>query len=186
MHTVAVRGGGDRFREGGVLDYGVEQTVQAHSGAFRPGVCNTTGPTRVAGRGSPAYDCPPRCADDTVLPGTGRAHGRRPAALARRRFGQPGTPDAGSGSPAHPTPVRGTPARPTPVRATPARPTPVRAARHTRRRFGHPGTPNASSSTPATPNPGSSTPATPNPGSSTPATPNPGSSTPATGPGSRA
>ncbi len=34
VHAVAVCGGRDRFREGGVLDYGVEQTVQAHSGRF--------------------------------------------------------------------------------------------------------------------------------------------------------
>ncbi|EPJ40697.1 putative Transcription-repair-coupling factor [Streptomyces afghaniensis 772] len=34
MHAVAVCGRVDRFREGGVLGYGVEQTVQAHSGIF--------------------------------------------------------------------------------------------------------------------------------------------------------
>ena len=32
VHAVAVGGGLDRFREGGVLDDGVEQTVQAHEG----------------------------------------------------------------------------------------------------------------------------------------------------------
>ncbi|GGZ99162.1 hypothetical protein GCM10010389_42970 [Streptomyces echinoruber] len=43
----------DRFREGGILDDGVEQTVQAHGGLFPSGwavgqVGNTKGPTRGA------------------------------------------------------------------------------------------------------------------------------------------
>ena len=54
VHAVAVGGGRDRFREGGVLDDGVEQTVQAHAGLSVPGggLCNAKGPTRAAGRGS--------------------------------------------------------------------------------------------------------------------------------------
>ncbi|GGW29642.1 hypothetical protein GCM10010503_01380 [Streptomyces lucensis JCM 4490] len=56
MHAVAVRGRLDRFGEGGVLDDGVEQTVQAHVGYFRPGVGSASNPVRGGGRGCPAYD----------------------------------------------------------------------------------------------------------------------------------
>ncbi|GGR39088.1 hypothetical protein GCM10010497_47720 [Streptomyces cinereoruber] len=52
MGPVAVGGGLHRLGEGGVLDDGVEQTVQAH-GAFHPGTGgadNANGPTRRTGR----------------------------------------------------------------------------------------------------------------------------------------
>ncbi|CAM5734153.1 hypothetical protein STENM223S_00005 [Streptomyces tendae] len=51
VHAVAVGGGGDRFREGGVLDDGVEQTVQAHAGRNPSGGVQHVGPTRLTGRG---------------------------------------------------------------------------------------------------------------------------------------
>src|SRR5690606_40962828 len=37
VHAAAVGGGRDRLRQGGVLDDGVEQTAQAHSGRFLRG-----------------------------------------------------------------------------------------------------------------------------------------------------
>ncbi|CAM5741973.1 hypothetical protein SALBM311S_06830 [Streptomyces alboniger] len=57
VHAVAVCGRGDRFREGGVLDDGVEQTVQAHSGAaFVRGWATRIARRGLGAGGSPAYD----------------------------------------------------------------------------------------------------------------------------------
>lgn len=73
MPPVAVGGGLHRLREGGVLDDGVEQTVQAHEGlsvrglgarAGRTGgrVASAKGPTRETSRGCPDYDGAVPCA----------------------------------------------------------------------------------------------------------------------------
>ncbi|CAM5275515.1 hypothetical protein SGRIM128S_04483 [Streptomyces griseomycini] len=51
VHAVAVGGRRDRFREGGVLDDGVEQTVQAHSGRFPSGGVQHDGPDARCGPG---------------------------------------------------------------------------------------------------------------------------------------
>ncbi|GGT98371.1 hypothetical protein GCM10010289_18400 [Streptomyces violascens] len=59
MHPVAVGGGLHRFGERGVSYNGVQQTVQAHEGHPSRGVGNANRPTRVTGRGLPAYDAPP-------------------------------------------------------------------------------------------------------------------------------
>ncbi|GGK68766.1 hypothetical protein GCM10010094_32300 [Streptomyces flaveus] len=55
MHPVAVRGGLHRFGECGILDDGVEQTVQAHEEASIRGVGNAERPTRVRAGGVLGY-----------------------------------------------------------------------------------------------------------------------------------
>ncbi|CAM5230959.1 hypothetical protein SALBM217S_03461 [Streptomyces griseoloalbus] len=86
VHAVAVGGGGDRFREGGVLDDGVEQTVQAHAGRNPSGGVQHVGPTRLTGRGCQPTTPAPRPLRRSAAPGADRsgsasrspASGRRP------------------------------------------------------------------------------------------------------------
>ncbi|GHD78949.1 hypothetical protein GCM10010336_60320 [Streptomyces goshikiensis] len=53
MHPVAVPGRGDRLGEGGVPGDGVEQSVQAHEGGFRPVKVQREGPDTSHGPGVP-------------------------------------------------------------------------------------------------------------------------------------